>query len=1666
MQRRLEAAYFSQFGGLSTVLNKQQQKMLKKQLRLQQKTRRARIRPTTKFDEEQDAAYFLTELQEFQQHLQQEHHQLPRIFTELIDTSIKKVTTFVQNKRIPSLFMLNPIVSLLAVIYLYKMNSYTTNATNATNRVIIQHRRDINQWWYQIRTIVQTFRPNLQYTIFDVVRYARYLSNELSTFPDLQILNTISQSDAKTKLIMVDAGVIDVSEESKNKCVVHQFNPYEFELPVDLPPHVPNQPTLTVVVKEARSDSTSTVTVPLYRYDSLQDILVRVAARKFARMYQLRVISVPSIDTSSEKTFTKTKGGVTTTITLVTKQEVRWSYNPLREMRENIVMMYDSCTLVNRNLREELTSNDTLVRLHALQAIAHHLYTLLQSYYAAILHYQSYVELPPMASEVDKEVGRITQGKLLQEFNKSIQSLLGNLRKDEKFENAITTQISEMLTTFADRDRITLLQKLEAFQQNVLSTLTTIEDKQSLYDVYVQVVADWMGVDAKRRDHQTQYNNIEYEKCLQRIPNLLHMSTKEYKLRGRMTFSMLFTTVDFLLDQIECNRWLPYAQTRNSYVKALNNIHIPTKWFEELMPTTEEDETTASGSQRYDERTHVVKCIVCHVDQPTVKQDEFSDRSEFTFVTIELVKDEMIMDAFVQNVTITYEVTDQSLLPILQARVIEYVLLPLRSAQPSTQPQPLVINATTEIAHAVSLLQLPSDAAQSINIPILHDFAMNNLLTQSTVTFRERRAIYTEGESKFKLSLNEYEDQDVDGFLYYRVPESDRPDRLVIKTKEPMWTLHLQAIDSQLPNLQHATRLAQKFQVCMYLVYEQSLAFTYRYYCHFIADCAALLDEMNQQQLFLERNLTYRDVFTLSMVKKVNPDYRVPFIRTYAEVERATAAGSGVVYEQMQQLQLSEQTRGKNWLYFPYYDPQTIEEKSDSYVFACEPSKFIHLRHDERDDANFIGIPVCVSKQDSDNLVQLYKNVGFVNNVTFKTRGAAASNLILTKNKFLSPNRVGELPPRLTTLLRYCSIGVGSNVSVDALKQDAQQMFYRTGVEGSVNDRVLYALHKAINDTVATPDDIRKYKSYLKEKGHAGLALSSGVSSEDAVRIIDEGLYIDPRAWMAVLRELFDVEMVFLCQHHFKNNKGSLCSEYFQKYRIGVPRDQFKRNTVVLYLTHGSEQELTKNAVTELVFVADKSYDNLTFSSKFQTLFETSSMFASALSKCCDDMYPTKRIDIGHLRTVEWKSQSVDTYDKTRVLTTSSPEVSLITTPILNVQSQQGTDSDVYLANFYNSATRQTLIRLLNLQTLAEFVFVVYPPIPIDEDKMNPKFANNKVIGLWSQSKSDASTQLFVPIDQLQFGVLQNLVRQNQLQTLNVLDMTKYNYMTPVKTGRSFSVTFNVWERIANCLFAYMLFLFSVFMQHHALSKPSKVREDTTLKWITDHTELVVGATYDETSMTPLIEPLNNTFVQETNGVYKLLVKAPTLFEAQSIRQKLHYALQQALHDSFGFVLSYYARTSIHNYYNSANVFRSSNAFSVYSDHQTYLDASQSPYAKYAVEPQFLSTFTQAYFVRVLSSTDGLQTLLVIAATSTPQEAIQRIAKYATQGDEKVEDERVNTVVKVELFANVDDHIQTVRATQIQVQLPSKLANPPSTTIYRLGAIQTPTPMIFALVKL
>jgi hypothetical protein len=895
---------------------------------------------------------------------------------------------------------------------------------------------------------------------------------------------------------------------------------------------------------------------------------------------------------------------------------------------------------------------------------------------------------------------------------------------------------------------------------------------------------------------------------------------------------------------------IPFAKV-GKFIKASNNLHLPEEW-----SASEED---------VDE---VLQFHISIVEFPQVVNGKILDTNQFLKIVIkeENVKGDM------HSFSLRFETSFEEKEEVIISKILT-----------SIKPKPKTINLQRLFSTGLCVIENLVLSPQ-----IFHDFALNNNIIKDTIRLNEKNVVYREKRGlKFKITLASDTNNFISASLNLRVVETNGdPEALffnVLKGSQ-VWSLKINGNISTI----EVDRLVQKFKIALNLMQKYTTKWTYDYYCRFFKNIKPFLKDTK--------------VSAKAKLSKIGSEiYVANYNRRCSEKPNTYLYASTKDKEEQYQRddeafltpkEVTDRFTNKKIDYMIY--PKGAGRQ---YILTCEGQKTSLVGLIENttltNKENFPWIPCCYYTRATSREVYDAGNFNTMNEFKeiMDTKKTTEAKSLITTNKILGENSFGTLTKRLDRLLML--------TDDDALigKYD----YLRMGVPNitkNQNWRVIsalcYATDKEYNNTL---------KQQIIDLANSGFLQACNLTREDAMKVLNNEEYMDPRAWQPLLRLVFGVEIILLCQDKVLNTEGTLCPPYYTNFRLVNLKQKKYNQTVFLYVHKGGEFDDVNDPFTELVVrikadetVAKKKQQTLITSKQLQTMvtnktFPTNTEQVKNLFDMMDKLYPTKFIEWDGNITVG--TQLYDSYGKTRCFVDQN-DVTVFCDPMINLidMNKQTTFTKSSFEQAFNAIEKRDTV-----------------PKPV--------VYKNTVIGLYGLAGNVGTyvplkSKSQIPYDP-SFG--------------EIYDSRLYSYPIPIsKAKENFSDKYERYLKVANYLKCNMFYLFSTLFANPSYFNIAEFFNNHVAFEESENASYVL---HRELS-------LNINPFKKINGRVSLVIKAKDRNNYIVILKKLRFILQHALEFSFDYLVEFKTRKFIPNYYISANEFKQNPSWTVYNDLRSF----------------------------------------------------------------------------------------------------------------------------------
>lgn len=496
-----------------------------------------------------------------------------------------------------------------------------------------------------------------------------------------------------------------------------------------------------------------------------------------------------------------------------------------------------------------------------------------------------------------------------------------------------------------------------------------------------------------------------------------------------------------------------------------------------------------------------------------------------------------------------------------------------------------------------------------------------------------------------------------------------------------------------------------------------------------------------------------------------------------------------------------------------------------------------------------------------------------------------SKDIIIKTNKILNPERYGILPPNINSLF----------TSIDPTLLLGENRYLRKGTQRSYRSCITCLLD-------ALDEDIDVDKK-LKELVQYNLTSQNMVFPEDALKIIENKEDVDPIQFIAVLENIFRVNIIIFCRNKTDNTNGSFCKPVYKKWFIINEQKIPFLKTVILFRTFGSDIDKVDYPQTELIVLEKsvKSQDKV--KSPITKFFSTNSDFIQTLLT----MYKST-MNIKNER-VEFKnkltSQLEDNYGKIRVLhfTILNQTIVVYTTPISPIPARYFDRKLVTYMNrpsIHKHSTRIVNEFFKSEPAITDIKKVLYTNSSQQSLVIGYKFTMNQMTG-------------FIYVD--------DYSDTNDI-TSEIFSLKNEEYISPLGVGKSLLEQYNENIRLANILVSYSLYLFSIRYNLEEVINSNELFNDRIKELVNNFMKYIVVKTDNEyIDKSRVLALSNSSFIE---GGDRLIVTS------DEIKKRLLYSVHSFVKNNIYDAMDYKHRRYIPNFYTTPKDFDQDEHYTVY----------------------------------------------------------------------------------------------------------------------------------------
>lgn len=1086
------------------------------------------------------------------------------------------------------------------------------------------------------------------------------------------------------------------------------------------------------------------------------------------------------------------------------------------------------------------------------------------------------------------------------------------------------------------------------------------------------------------------------------IPYAEELIQTKQKIQGE--FHLTNMDIYGMFDNLIADEAVPFIRLGN-FVKVSNGFEAPDSWCTEQDKEDVQD-VDSLEDQDETEDTPQVQTTQTLTFYMTFASIEGKDKEElYQKIVVRVVKNKVnnsIVDTtykFVANVEVS-----------LQATKLVYQMIDFLK-RCNIKLQSMIINESIgKVVTAITNV--------TINLPMIYDFALNHPVISRVISLQESRIIHRRNNRAIRFVLRNTVNTNImcrcHMYLYSQRSEKKPryfPDyrRLFsVREGDTIWGIEFSSIDNYelemrqiklLYNLLiNCLRLIDQERESWFMSYYSVLAYDIRQYVK-DSDITVAQADLSSQT---EPSIVAPEVYTSGTAKvcQVNVQPKFKLIR-----------GNDIDAAKREfEAQFSSKTVPNYIIYPPlgHYNKalQTVPEymrprlKNQRYlVYSPSSSRpYVGLTKNSSSVLNYEIFPYipCSQSAKSDDY-ETYKR-----------------DFEQDSNKSLYDWKVSEDKPNTTTLFSSNKILLDGEIAKLQLTKGTNERIFKmlcatdqpdedghsvldgtyTYIKMGVDDEfgrvkqcrvlsALYTLYKKKQDVALL--SMLELRNKLREISKQGLLQMCGITTAEALHILDTEQYIDPMAWVPVLRKVFEFEIILFEQDLEKNLSGSIAPTKFKRVRLINEIAPLYPTTVFLFVHRGAEKEYNDNLypITEIIGKLDMTD---TKNKKTTFLFPTNSQQVVNLNNILNELYPPVKANFRLFKNdlVKVASQGYDVYGKTRFIKVKDGVETLMIDPCNNIPSLKSQQSftpaqvDYLTARDYLQASKalvlnQKVVALItsiasnkflrcnllypiqydaNVQkvlrairtldtanisvaqeyvatSLADAQMQLKDPMPIvlfDED-----INKEKVVGLYRKRADEVGRYVSLAITSASFTeYMPNYMPEKY-------DTSVLSYPAPIQLGKDVFVDkYYFFRRLANYLNMYMQWIYS-----REYNKDPLVAQSIH-SFVSRYTIIQKGVGYSikDIETRELIDT-NDRILTNDQGKLKLIVKGNDNEYCDKLIAKLQYALEQAYNRNTETLKNLYQQHYVPNYFETASEFKTFSSCSVYNSCDQYQQALQ-----------------------------------------------------------------------------------------------------------------------------
>jgi len=572
------------------------------------------------------------------------------------------------------------------------------------------------------------------------------------------------------------------------------------------------------------------------------------------------------------------------------------------------------------------------------------------------------------------------------------------------------------------------------------------------------------------------------------------------------------------------------------------------------------------------------------------------------------------------------------------------------------------------------------------------------------------------------------------------------------------------------------------------------------------------------------------------------------------------------------------------------FQVMTFPKESSGLVqhnYVCTKDKkkiYPGLRLNEMDNSELYPAVPCCYQDDQTTETNI--RYKYEHDLPLVDEGAISTTFISTR-KCLKLGQEGILPPVVKNFL--------TTTDDDCLLNKSQ--FIRIAVpkgNWSVFDALKIATKKEIT--------VEQFINRCTELVEMNLCSQSELTVQEALHILQSRHYMEIRDWYPILETIFEVKITIFATTK-DNLDGELsCPNYKRFYIINPLAERSYTHTVLLLNTIGGEFDRLQYPHNEVI-VKRETIDK---KKEYMSMFSLQSNTAKAIVSVTKLIMNQKEIPF-HLPITQQKQ---DGYGKIREVHIN--EHILYTTPLPPI-----------LTSSNKKKLKEDLFDIMEQNMFYQLESIQH---------------NQKEIGIIATNTTHHTSLVYK----------WNIPKDVQDTDLPMYDVEQHGYPIPPSSSISFLKKYNQYQRLANMITSYALFLFSYL----------KWNEKCTLADFKEkHMIIIPDHTY--TNISRNLDLQNDSFIYTPNTTEN---KQSLIITSLDMKLRVFYYVQMCMEYNESFLDAYRFNRYIPFYYNSSEDFSKSITYTIYNHIEEYLETRRLKKPQYTLYSTLFKSKTSYFF--------------------------------------------------------------------------------------------------------